>query len=143
MNLISFFRQPLSFHILVYLLTYLLTNLCTYSMEQNPSVEANWFLATQEIPSILWNPKIHYRIHKCLQPAPFLSQIDPIRAPTSNFLKTHLNIILPSMPGSSKWSLSLRIPHQNPVYTSPLLYMCHMLLSFIIPHLILIYIYSL
>jgi hypothetical protein len=24
------------------------------------------------------------------------------------------------MPGSSKWSLSLRFPHQNPVYTSPL-----------------------
>jgi hypothetical protein len=24
------------------------------------------------------------------------------------------------MPWSSKWSLSLRFPHQNPVYTSPL-----------------------
>jgi len=27
---------------------------------------------------------------------------------------------LPSTPGPSKWSLSLRIPHQNPLYTSPL-----------------------
>jgi hypothetical protein len=27
-------------------------------------------------------------------------------------------IILPSVPGSAKWSLSFRFPHQNPVYTS-------------------------
>ena len=91
-NLISFLRQPLSFHILVYLLTYLLT----YSMEQSPSGEANRFSASQEIPSILWNPKIHYHIHKCLPPAPILSQIDPIHASTSQFLKIHICLGLPS-----------------------------------------------
>ena len=37
-----------------------------------------------------------------------------------------LNIIFPSTPGSSKWFLSFRFPHQNPVYASPLPHMCYM-----------------
>ena len=56
--------------------------------------------------------------------------------PTSYCLKIHLNIILPSMPGSSKRSVSPRFPHQNPVYASLLphtFYMPHplILLDFI------------
>jgi hypothetical protein len=43
---------------------YLLTYLLTYSLEQSPSWEANRFSASQKIPRILWNPKVHYRIHK-------------------------------------------------------------------------------
>ena len=42
----------------------------TYSMEQSPSWEANWFSASQEIPCIVWNLNVHYRIHKCLPPVP-------------------------------------------------------------------------
>ena len=51
-------------------------NLLTYSMEQSSSWEANRFAASQEIPRILWNPKVHYCIHKCPSPVPILTQLD-------------------------------------------------------------------
>ena len=105
---------------------WLYTYLLTHSIERSPSWEANRFLASQEIPCILWNPKVHYRSHKCPPPVPILSQLDPVHTPTFHFLKIRLNIILPSRPGSPKWSLSFRFPHQNPLYASPLSHMRYM-----------------
>ena len=32
--------------------------LLTYSMEQGPSWETSYFAAGQEIPRVLWNPKV-------------------------------------------------------------------------------------
>jgi len=51
------------------------------STQQGSSREANRSSASQEIPHIVWDPKIRYRIHK--RP-PFVrtpSQINPIHAP--------------------------------------------------------------
>ena len=58
--------------------------------------------------------------HSQLPPVPILSHMNPVLGLTSHFLKICLNIILLSMPGSSKWILSPRFAHQKPVCTYPL-----------------------
>ena len=85
-------------------------------MVQSPSWEANWFAASQEIPRISRNPKVHYRTHKRPPPVPILGQPNPVHIPTSHLLEIHPNIIHPSTPTSPQWSPSLRFPQQDPIH---------------------------
>jgi len=84
--------------------------LLTYSMVQSPSWETNRFAASQEIPHISQNPKVHYRTHKRLSSVSILGQHNLVHIPTSHLLEIHPNIIHPSTPRSPQWSPSLRFP---------------------------------
>ena len=95
--------------------TFLNSHLLTYSMVQSPSWEANWFVASQEIPRISRNPKVHYRTHKHTPPVSILGQPNPVHIPTSHLLEIHPNIIHPSTPRSPQWSPSLRFPSKTPL----------------------------
>ena len=85
-------------------------------MVQSPSWEANWFAASQEIPRISRNPKVHYRTHKRPPPVPILGQSNPVQIPTSHLLEIHPNIIHPSTPRSPQWFLPSGFPTKT-LYT--------------------------
>ena len=76
------------------------TYLLTYPMVQSPPWAANWFAASQEIPHISQNPKVHYHTHKHPPPVSILGQPNPVNITTSwrsiLILSTHLRLGLPS-----------------------------------------------
>jgi hypothetical protein len=51
-------------------------------MVQSPSWAADWFAASQEIPRISRNPKVHYRTHKRPPPFSILGQSNPVHIAT-------------------------------------------------------------
>jgi hypothetical protein len=76
------------------LFTYLLTKL-------SPSRETANCAATQEFPSILWNAKVHYRVHKSPPPVSILSQIEPVHITSFYLSKIYFNINHPPTSWSS------------------------------------------
>ena len=90
------------------------------STEQSPSLRSQQFLNySRNFPHFMEpeGSSPHSQVPATC-PHPESDQSSP--CPSSHVLKIHFNIILPSTPGSPKWSLSLRFPRQNPVFSSPL-----------------------
>jgi hypothetical protein len=58
--------------------------------------------ATRELPSLVWNPQVHYRIHNTSALVPVLSKVIPVSVPyrisrrTFLVLSLHLCLLLPS-----------------------------------------------
>ena len=94
-------------------------------MVQSPSWKANWFAASQEIPCISQNLKIHYRTHKRPPPVSILGQPNPVHIPTFHLLEFHPNIIHPSTPRSPQWFLPTGFPTKI-LYTPLLTHTRHM-----------------
>jgi len=61
-------------------------------MKQSPSSEANINLADQQIPRILWNPKVYYRVYKSSPLDPILSQMNSVHT-FSHYFPNILSIL--------------------------------------------------
>ena len=99
--------------------------LLTYTMVKSPYREANWFAASQEIPHISRNPKVHYRTHKRPPPVPILGQPNPVHIPTSHLLEIQPNIIHPSTPSVPSGLLPSGFPTKTLYTPSPHPYAPH------------------
>jgi hypothetical protein len=85
----------------------------TYSVVQNIIWKADCHSACQKYPA-LWNPTIHYCVHKSPPLDHILRQLNPVHPINSCLPKAHLNVILPPICRSSQWSLTFGPPPPPP-----------------------------
>jgi hypothetical protein len=81
-----------------------LLNLRTTSNWNESTTTANSRSVSQEVSRLLWNPKVHYRVHHSPPLVSNLTKVNPIHALPPYFFKIHSNKLL-SMRNSSKRSL--------------------------------------
>jgi hypothetical protein len=62
------------------------------SMQQVPSWEAHSRSASQQIPSLLWNPKFHYRVHKSPPLSSILNHMNQVHILTPCFFKVRCGL---------------------------------------------------
>ena len=89
------------------------------------SWEANWFAASQAIPHISLNPKVHYRTHMRPPTISILGPPNAVHIPTFHLLEIHPNIIHPSTPRSPQWLFPSGFPTNNLYTPFPHLYAPH------------------
>ena len=94
-------------------------------MVRSTSWEANWLAASQEIPRILRNPKVHYCTHKRPPLVPILSQPNTVHIPTFHLLEIHPNTIHPSTPRSPSSTFPSGFPTKTLSTPSPHPYAPH------------------
>jgi hypothetical protein len=80
---------------------------------QSTSWETDSRSASHEILRLLWNPTVHYRVHKSPPLDLSLCHTNTVHILTTSSFKIHFNIILSSTRRSSEWPLAFSFPTKS------------------------------